>query len=182
MNVKGKKVKSENWSLISMLLIPLAAHCLLLTVSAQSGGNYAITQSVIAGGGQNSTGGNYSVAGTVGQTVAGQATSGGIYNVNAGFWLPQQLAPTAATVSVSGRALTADGQGIRNVRVSLTDSSGTIRWAQTTSFGYYRFDEIQVGQTCVLQIFSKRFVFADPVRVLNVREAIADADFTAEAQ
>jgi len=46
---------------------------------------YAITQSVIAGGGGTSAGGAYSVTGTIGQSVLG-VSSGGNYSIAGGFW------------------------------------------------------------------------------------------------
>ena len=54
-------------------------------LSAQSGGGYRITASVIAGGGGTSTGGMFAVTGTLGQPVAGGA-SGGTFSVQSGFW------------------------------------------------------------------------------------------------
>ena len=64
--------------------------CLLPTVpSGQSGGNFAVTQSVIAsGGGQDSAGGAFSVDGTIGQPVAGGPSSGEAFAVTSGFWAP----------------------------------------------------------------------------------------------
>jgi hypothetical protein len=53
---------------------------------AQTGGNFTITQSVIAGGGQNSAGGAFSVDGTVGQAVAGANLTGGMFSLAVGFW------------------------------------------------------------------------------------------------
>ncbi|MBS1791691.1 MAG: hypothetical protein JST85_28535 [Acidobacteria bacterium] len=52
--------------------------------SAQSGGNYNITQSVIAGGGGASSSGSYAESGVIGQSVVG-ASSGGQYAVEGGF-------------------------------------------------------------------------------------------------
>lgn len=97
------------------------------------------------------------------------------------FVLASSLAPTAALVSVSGRATTADGSGIRNANVVLTDSGGSVRSAQTNSFGYFRFEDVAAGQTYVLEISSKKFTFAGSVRVLNVQEEIADLEFIAES-
>jgi hypothetical protein len=45
--------------------------------------------------------------------------------------------------------------------------------------GYYRFDEIETGQTVTVSVSSKRFTFANPTRILNVAEAVEDVDFTA---
>lgn len=57
---------------------------------AQSGGPYAITSSVIAGGGATaSTGAGDTLGGTIGQAVAGHL-AGGVYAVNDGFWQPQE--------------------------------------------------------------------------------------------
>jgi alpha-tubulin suppressor-like RCC1 family protein len=91
-------------------------------------------------------------------------------------------APTAALVSISGRVLTPDGQGVRNAQVKLTGAGGAIRFATTGTFGYFRFEEIEAGQTYMLEIISRRFTFANPVRVLSVADEVTDADFIAEPQ
>jgi hypothetical protein len=49
-------------------------------------GQYSIDWSTIGGGGGTSTGGVYSVTGTIGQYAAGNAMSGGNYTVTGGFW------------------------------------------------------------------------------------------------
>jgi hypothetical protein len=55
--------------------------------SAQSGGGYDLTWNVIAGGGGTSTGGAYSLSGTIGQSDASPVPlSGGSYTLNGGFW------------------------------------------------------------------------------------------------
>ncbi len=95
-------------------------------------------------------------------------------------WAISGLAPTAAGVSVSGRVTTAEGRGINSARVSLTDQSGNVRTALTNSFGYYRFDAVDAGQTVVLSVTSKRYIFGDSTRVLSVQDELADIDFTAE--
>ena len=51
-----------------------------------------------------------------------------------------QFAPTAATVPVLGRVLSAGGNGIARATVSITHSSGTIQSVKTNSFGYFQFD------------------------------------------
>ena len=66
-----------------------AALLLLLAASptlAQSGGGYDLTWSSIDGGGMMfSTGGGYSLGGTIGQPDAGVLSDGG-YTLNGGFW------------------------------------------------------------------------------------------------
>ncbi len=85
------------------------------------------------------------------------------------------LAPTAASVSISGRVRTPIGRGLSNATVSLTDTSGTTRMARTNSFGYFRFNEIEAGQTVIVSVRSKRYQF-EP-RVLTVSEDLNDLDF-----
>ena len=47
---------------------------------------YSVTWYKVAGGGGTSTGGIYSVSGTIGQHDAGGPLTGGTYSVNGGFW------------------------------------------------------------------------------------------------
>jgi hypothetical protein len=86
--------------------------------------------------------------------------------------------PSASTVSVSGRVVTADGRGLRNAYVILTDQSGVPRHAITSSFGYYRFDNVRSGETYVAEISSKRFAFTP--RVVNVTDDVTGLDFVAQ--
>ena len=88
------------------------------------------------------------------------------------------LTPTAAGVSLSGRILTSNGSGLRNAIISLTDSQGTSRNITTGAFGYYRFDEVAVGETYVISVASKRFSFAS--RIVNVVDELNDLDFVAQ--
>lgn len=94
-------------------------------------------------------------------------------------WAISQLAPTAADVSVSGRVTTAAGQGIRNVRVTLTAPDGSVRNAVTGSFGYYRFDDVETGRTYVLEVASRRYAFSQPTRTISVNDELTDIDFVA---
>lgn len=87
------------------------------------------------------------------------------------------LAPSAANVSVSGRILTSNGHGVSRARVTMTDPDGVTRTAVTGSFGYYRFDEVEVGRTYVVSIGSKRYTFTP--RVINVTDELIDLDFVA---
>lgn len=93
---------------------------------------------------------------------------------------PSCFAPTSASVSLGGRVLNADGKGISGVRVVLTDANGLARAAVTNNFGNYQFDEVAAGQTVVISVVGKKFVFANPTRVMNVSENAADINFTAE--
>ena len=144
-----------------------------------SGGQFTLDQSVLATGGGTSAGGSLKVEGTAGQSTAGQKATASAYSVHAGFWNPAPLGPSAASVPISGRVLTADGRGIRNAAIVVSAVDGTIRRAFTGSLGYFRFDEIAVGETYVISVSSKRFQFAAPTSIISVQDEISDVTFIA---
>ena len=85
---------------------------------------------------------------------------------------------TAANVSVSGRALNSIGRGIGNAIVTISSPDGSHRSARTSSFGYFRFDDVEAGRSYVIEVSSKRYRFAP--RVLEISENIDGLDFVAE--
>jgi len=87
--------------------------------------------------------------------------------------------PAAANVSISGQVLSSNKQGISRVSVALTDSNGNARTAATNSFGNYNFDEVPAGQTYVVSVNHKKYVFSPDSQVLNVSEDLSGIDFTA---
>jgi uncharacterized delta-60 repeat protein len=62
--------------------------------------------------------------------------------------------------SVSGRATTPAGQGVRNAIVVLTDALGVTRTATTSSFGVYSFENVPPGLNYTLTVRSRRYRFA----------------------
>lgn len=88
------------------------------------------------------------------------------------------LAPTAANVTVSGRVLTSNGNGVSNAMVVMTNSSGELRYARTSSLGYYRFEEVEVGQTYVFDVRSKQHTFAP--QVVSVSDELTELNFIAQ--
>ena len=90
------------------------------------------------------------------------------------------LGATAGGSRISGRLMTANGRGIANASVKLTDADGNTRTAVTTSFGYYHFADVAAGQTYIIEPKSKRFKFGQPTRVLNLNGDENDVDFIAE--
>ena len=78
-----------------------------------------------------------------------------------------QIAPTAAAVSISGRVLTANGRGLLNAGVSIIGADGQTRTATTSAFGYFHFDGLTAGQTIIINVRSKRYIFAPQILALN---------------
>ena len=65
-----------------------------------------------------------------------------------------------------------------NATVILTDSNGNTRATRTGSFGYYRFDEVEAGQTYIFNVSSRRYSFAP--QVVTVTEDLTELNFTAQ--
>lgn len=67
----------------------MKTHCLLFLTLAVAAGRafaqYSIDWSTLDGGGGQSSGGAYSLVGTIGQSDAG-TLSGGVYRLEGGFW------------------------------------------------------------------------------------------------
>lgn len=74
-------------ALALLILLALSQSATIMPAAAQSGGGYDLTWNSIDGGGATfSTGGTYSLGGTIGQADAG-TMSGGAYTLNGGFWV-----------------------------------------------------------------------------------------------
>ena len=81
-----------------------------------AGQSYSIDWYKVAGGGGTSTGGTYSVAGTIGQPDASGAMTGGSYSVTGGFWSLISVLQTPGTptlyISHSGNTVTVFWQNV----------------------------------------------------------------------
>ncbi|HEX8248317.1 MAG TPA: hypothetical protein VF599_09110 [Pyrinomonadaceae bacterium] len=89
------------------------------------------------------------------------------------------FAPTAASVSVGGRVLAANGRGIYKARISLTSASGETQTALTNALGYFQFSNVQAGQIYIINTQHKRYQFVPSTQVLSVTEELSDVLFTA---
>ena len=179
--VKSKKAKVKNRvangrSLRCGAFLPFA----FLLFTSVLLGQFQITQSVIAGGGLTSNGGVFSLSGTTGQSSTSTSNTTTNFELRAGFWA-ESFAPTAAGVSIGGQVRTVTGTGIRNARITLTHlATGETTSALSSSFGYYRFDDVQVGHLYLISIESKRFVFEPNSRVISLLDEITNEDFVGD--
>jgi hypothetical protein len=69
------------WLLVVILLLGLVS-----PIRAATTADYSIDWWTVDGGGAESTGGNYVLNGTIGQSDASLALTGGFYTVQGGFW------------------------------------------------------------------------------------------------
>jgi CSLREA domain-containing protein len=80
----------------------------------------------------------------------------------------ERIAPTAATSSVRGRVLTPTGRGLMNAFVILTDTNtGEIRYARTTTLGYFNIQDLPTGNLYIINVNSKRYRFSSQSFTLN---------------
>ena len=81
--------------------------------------SYSIDWHKVSGGGGTSTGGVYSVSGTVGQHDAGGPMSGGNYSLTGGFWSLISVVQTA---------------GLPNLTITSAGNSVIVSWPNTGSY------------------------------------------------
>ena len=67
------------------------------------------------------------------------------------------------------------------MRVSL--SGGDLKqtlYTITSSFGYYKFENLSVGETYILEVTSRRYSFANPTLVVNLQDNLFETNFFGE--
>lgn len=102
---------------------------------------------------------------------------GGVPDIGA----DEAVATTAASASISGKVTTIEGSGIRNAAVTL--SGGNLEQpitVKTGAFGIFTFDNLAVGQTYIVTIESKRFVFNPSTRVISLESNVTDLNFISD--
>jgi hypothetical protein len=85
---------------------------------------------------------------------------------------------TAASLTISGRVLSFSNRSAAFARVFLMNQNGEIRMSLTNHSGYYRFVDVQAGETYIFDVRHKQYRFAP--RVLTVTDEISDLNFVAE--
>jgi subtilisin-like proprotein convertase family protein len=83
--------------------------------------------------------------------------------------------PTPTPTPVSGRVLDANGRGLGNAKVLMTDAQGVRRLVITNQLGFYSITQVIVGQQYAVSVTSKRFRFLS--RELLVTANVSDFDF-----
>lgn len=162
--------KANGW------IVPVLLFLIIAQTAAQSGGNYTMTKFIIGTGGDTSSGGGFIVNGTIGQTATGGQMQGGGFSVYGGFWTPE-FTPTAATVTVSGRVFANGTNGLKGAAVVMSNMNGQTQQTRTSLFGYFSFENVEVGQTYIFSVISNRYQFAP--QVVTVTDEINMLNFNA---
>lgn len=87
------------------------------------------------------------------------------------------FAPNSALVSVGGRIFDSSGQAVYRALVIITDTNGNSRTLLTNNFGFYKFEDVEVGATYTFTVKSKKYTFAP--QVVTVTEQLDELNFTA---
>lgn len=87
---------------------------------------------------------------------------------------PTPFITSSANVSVGGRIVSDNGMGLRNAAVTLVEEDGTEHTIYTGNLGYFSFDGLESGQTVVVSVRSKRFVFSP--RTITINDNISDLE------
>ena len=85
---------------------------------------------------------------------------------------PTPTPPALATVS--GRAFTSDGRGLRNATVTMTDSQNVVRTATTSSFGFFSFDNVAIGGTYTFRVGSRLYRYQPQTAQVNGNMTLPD--------
>ena len=138
-------------SLIILLALTGSLLCAPQNISAQS---YSIDWFTIDGGGGTSTGGVYSVSGTIGQPDAG-TMSGGNYTIQGGFW------SVVAAIQTEGAPLLTITRSNLSVIVSWPSPSTGFVLQEAASLGNATW--VNVAQTPVDNGTNKSITITPPV-------------------
>lgn len=119
---------NKTGKLFLMTLVFLVSANFTASGQAASSSPYVLEQSVIAGGGGTSqdAGNQFSIIGSIGQSIT-DAGNAAPFTIKSGFFTaPPGFAPSAALVTIGGRAITSTGRGIRSVFIRLTSADGKL--------------------------------------------------------
>jgi hypothetical protein len=147
----------------------------LQTDVAGNESNYVITR--VTGGVPLQFANNCGMGSPCVNTAANTAFISGVTTFS--DWTAAQFAPLAANVSVGGRVRNSFGNGIGKTVVTLIDSNGSTRTVLTNAFGFYRFENLEAGETYTISVRNKRFAFNPDTMILTASENVENADFIA---
>lgn len=119
---------------------------------------FNLEQNVIGNGGWKSTGGVFTVLGTMGQSNAGSPAAGGIFHLIDGLWATENQTASSPFATVSGRVTRAGGLGIVRVLVTRTELSDLDRASCVSWTGKDRIRR----SNCQIQAERYRLVRAAP--------------------
>lgn len=92
----------------------------------------------------------------------------------------ETVTATSAPVELSGRVVTGYGAGIKNVAITVQGGDTTKPITVITgTFGRYAIKGLSAGQSYIVSVGAKKYVFTDPVRIVSLDDNVTDLDFVA---
>ena len=177
---------------IFVILILVLSYASAVSGQVAAGGDFTLAQDVVAGGGNvadDTTGTLLKVEGTTGQNAVGTKFSGGEFTLLGGFWQPDDLAPTAAGVTLSGRVVlepvqtqnTGNRQGVPNAILTLTGGLLTApRVVRTNQLGNFTFEGIEPGHFYVLRVWHRVYLFSEETQWFTLTENLSNVLFSTD--
>ena len=114
-----------------------------------------------------------------GAVIAPLTNCGGTANSQMTYTIMNRV-PTAAHVGVAGRVVDADGLGVRNAMLTLTNGSGTQLHARTNPFGYFRFMGLEAGELAVVTVSAKQHTFTNASQSVVLFDGVTEMMFRAD--
>ena len=84
---------------------------------------------------------------------------------------------TPVPLTLLGRVTNPNGRGAAGILVSLDDGQGNVRYAITSSLGYYRFANVPTFNVYTVRVSSKKYTFTNPERVVDFDEFTTSINF-----
>jgi hypothetical protein len=148
---------------------------------AQTGGGFDLQQNVIGNGGWRSSGGGFTILGTMGQSNSGSPASGGGFNLIDGLWAIENPANNSPFANVGGRVTKEGGGGLVRVLMTISDpNTHFVLYTWTQSHGYYSFANIPNGQNYVITPSRRQFEFSPGSISLFISQDRNSVDFVAD--
>lgn len=92
------------------------------------------------------------------------------------------IVPSAALASIEGRVVTDAGMGISGAVISVTNATtGESSVSRTSPFGYFRSEELPVGDLYIITVQHKRYEFTNNTISFTLQEDVTGLLFTANA-
>jgi lysophospholipase L1-like esterase len=96
--------------------------------------------------------------------------------------IPAVGVTSAMMVTVGGVVSMANGKGIPNVTLTLTDENGNQRTTRSDFLGAYNFADVLTGQTYTITARIKRCSFIQSSQVININKETNDINFIGYSQ
>ena len=114
----------------------------------------------------------------IGDGTSGQLTGAGAGSPNLMLFTDPLSAPTAGNASIEGMVVSNTGRRLKGIRVLLQNASASeYKMAITNAFGYYKFEEVEVGAFYIMSIQSKRYFFENSPYAFTLSEDLAPVAF-----